>query len=57
MKREPDECWELYDLQKDPHERVNVYDEPQYEDTIAGLKRRLGQLRRQYKDTKDPLKA
>jgi hypothetical protein len=57
MKREPEECWELYDLRNDPHERVNQYDNPEHRDIIASLKRRLEQLRRQYKDTKDPLQT
>ncbi|MHC4353848.1 MAG: sulfatase family protein [Planctomycetota bacterium] len=57
MGRKPDECWELYDLQNDPQERFNIYDRPEHKDAIAGLKRRLSQLRRQYKDTKDPLQV
>jgi arylsulfatase A-like enzyme len=57
MGRRPEECWELYDLGNDPHERFNIYDRPDHKETIAGLKRRLEQLRREYKDTKDPLHA
>jgi arylsulfatase A-like enzyme len=57
MGRKPDECWELYDLENDPQEHFNVYDNPEHRETIAGLKRRLEQLRRQYGDTEDPLKA
>lgn len=57
MGRKPDECWELYDLQNDPREQFNVYDNPEHTETIAGLKRRLEQLRREYGDTEDPLKA
>jgi len=57
MGRKPDECWELYDLQSDPQERFNVYDKPEHKEIITGLKRRLEQLRREYKDTKDPLQA
>ena len=57
MKRKPEECWELYDLHSDPQERFNLYDNPEYKDTIASLKLRLEQLRRQYKDTEDPLRA
>ena len=57
MKRKPEECWELYDLQNDPYERFNLYDNPEHKETIANLKRRLEQLRRQYKDTQDPLRT
>ena len=32
-------------------------EKPEHKDTIASLKRRLVQLRRQYKDTKDPLQT
>jgi len=46
MGQQPDQCWELYDLQKDPREQYNVYDNPENRKTIAGLKRRLEQLRR-----------
>ncbi len=57
MGRKPEECWELYDLRNDPREQINVYDNPEHKETIAGLKRRLDQLRRQYRDTKDPLNS
>ena len=55
--RDPEQCWELYDLQTDPRERTNQYDNPQYSATIADLKRRLRQLRTEYNDTADPLSA
>jgi arylsulfatase A-like enzyme len=57
MNRKRDECWELYDLRQDPYERVNVYDDPEHKETVGRLKRRLSQLRRQYKDTEDPLRT
>ena len=57
MNRKPEECWELYDLSEDPREWVNQYDNPRYEDVIANLKRRLKELRQQYKDTEDPLRT
>lgn len=57
MGCQPDRCWELYDLQADPRELTNQYDNPQYEETIAILKRRLHDLRIQYRDTADPLSA
>ena len=53
----PEKCWELYDLQTDPHERENQYDDPKHEATIAQLKRRLQALREEFKDSADPLKA
>ena len=33
--------WELYDLEKDPHEMNNVYEEPIYETVVAELKKQL----------------
>ena len=33
MGKRPDECWELYDLRDDPHERINIYDLPEHKDT------------------------
>ena len=57
MEQKPEECWELYDLHNDPQEHFNLYDDPRHKDTIVSLKRRLAQLRRQHKDTEDPLRA
>jgi arylsulfatase A-like enzyme len=57
MNRKPEECWELYDLNADPRELVNQCDNPEYKDVIANLKRRLTDLRRQYKDAEDPLQT
>jgi len=55
LGRPPEACWELYDLQKDPREQTNQYDNPAYSDVIANLKRRLKELRVGLKDTTDPL--
>jgi len=55
MGREPERCWELYDLQTDPREQTNQYDNTAYGAIIADLKRRLHQLRSEYNDTADPL--
>ena len=33
--------WELFDLEKDPREMNNVYDDPNYADTVAELKTEL----------------
>jgi arylsulfatase A-like enzyme len=43
--------WELFDLQKDPSEMNNVYNDPTYADEIKQLKTRLLELKKQYKDT------
>ena len=45
--------WELYDLEKDPDELVNQYASPEYAKITAGLKVRLTELRKQYKDDSD----
>lgn len=46
--RRPDECWELYDLQKDPHEHINVYNQSENKIIITALKKKLNQLRLEY---------
>jgi arylsulfatase A-like enzyme len=51
--RDPDTCWELYDLQADPHERVNVYSRAEYQGQIMKLKQELQALRIEFKDTAD----
>ncbi len=42
--------WELYDLQKDPHEMNNLYGKPGYEKITTQLKGQLNQLIDQYDD-------
>jgi arylsulfatase A-like enzyme len=42
-------AWELYDMQKDPSEMNNLYDNPEYVGVIADLKNQLRELRRKYK--------
>ncbi|MEM6277942.1 MAG: sulfatase [Verrucomicrobiota bacterium] len=44
-------AWELYDLEKDPHENVNVYDDPEYAELVGELKGRLAKLRERVGDT------
>jgi len=44
-------AWEFYDLQKDPKELINRYNDPAYAETIAELKDRLQQLRQETGDT------
>jgi arylsulfatase A-like enzyme len=46
----PGNFWELYDLDKDPHELKNLYNEPAYGTTIATLKGQLKELILQYDD-------
>ncbi|WP_346860899.1 sulfatase [uncultured Draconibacterium sp.] len=43
--------WELFDLEKDPNEMVNIYDDPAYTDVQADLHKQLEELRVQYGDT------
>ncbi len=47
------DAWELYDLQKDPHELHNVHDDPAYWDVLTQLKAELEKLRVFYKDTEE----
>ncbi len=42
--------WEFYDLEKDPDELHSVYDDPEYAEAVAELKRELARLRKQYGD-------
>jgi membrane-anchored protein YejM (alkaline phosphatase superfamily) len=42
--------WELYDLEKDPHEMNNLYNEPSYSGLIKELKSNLIKLQEQYQD-------
>ena len=41
--------WELFDLEKDPHELRSVYGEPAYATVVADLKRSLDRLRAELK--------
>ncbi|MFC7339025.1 sulfatase [Haloferula chungangensis] len=42
--------WELYDLEKDPNETVNQYDNPEFANTVKDLKARLAKLRKDIGD-------
>jgi arylsulfatase A-like enzyme len=44
-------AWEFYDLQKDPHELHNVYDDPAYAGPVKELTAELERLRNRYGDT------
>jgi hypothetical protein len=41
--------WELYELNRDPYELNNVYALEDYKRTVYAMKRRLRQLREQYR--------
>lgn len=43
--------WELYDLQKDPHEMKSIYDDPDYAKVRKVLHTQLNELRKKYKDS------
>jgi arylsulfatase A-like enzyme len=46
--------WELFDLQKDPHELRSVYDEPGYAAVVAELKKEVDRLRAELKVPPSP---
>ena len=43
--------WEFYDLEKDPQELNNLYNDPEYQDEIDNMKEKLEELIIQYNDT------
>lgn len=45
--------WEFYDLQEDPDELTNQYNNPAYADRIAEMKVELERLRTEYQDDSD----
>jgi len=54
---DPEACWEFYDLKEDPQELANQYADARYKPIISSLKKQLDALRREFKDTANPLKA
>jgi arylsulfatase A-like enzyme len=46
----PSDAWELFDLDKDPHELKNIYGNKENAPLIASLKMQLNELIRQYDD-------
>jgi arylsulfatase A-like enzyme len=42
--------WELFDLQKDPHELKNLYADPAHAETVKTLKEELYRLKKELKD-------
>jgi arylsulfatase A-like enzyme len=47
---DPVDSWELYDLEKDPNEMLNIYNDPKHAALITSLKKKLAALQIQYKD-------
>lgn len=45
--------WEFYDLEKDPDELSNIYENPEAAPVIAKVKKKLEALRKQYDDDSD----
>ncbi|MCB0840062.1 MAG: sulfatase [Bacteroidetes bacterium] len=45
------DSWELFDLEKDPEEMQNVYDDPAYAEVQEGLHQQLEALREKYGDS------
>ena len=45
--------WEFYDLENDPDELTNEYDNPEYAEAISDMKNELKRLERYYDDTSD----
>ena len=45
------DAWELFDLEKDPQEMRNVYNDKQYQHIAAGLKKKLLSLIKKYEDS------
>jgi arylsulfatase A-like enzyme len=45
--------WEFYDLEKDPDELLNVYDDPAYQTQVEEVRKQLVQLQAAYEDDSD----
>ena len=43
--------WELYDLEKDPSEMNNVYNDPSYKKIVENMHDRLDEMREKYGDS------
>ena len=54
IKTPTDPEWELFDLQKDPHEMNNVYADPAYAPVVKELKAELLRLKAAVGDSDDP---
>jgi arylsulfatase A-like enzyme len=49
--------WELYDIQSDPQEMRNVYNDPSYASIKTDLHKRLKKLMQKYKDSEELAKS
>jgi len=45
--------WEMYDLEKDPHEMQSVYNDPAYADVQQMMHERLTEMRKKYGDSNE----
>ncbi len=45
--------WEMYDLEKDPREMRNIYDDPEYAEVKELMHVRLAEMREKYGDSKE----
>jgi arylsulfatase A-like enzyme len=50
------DAWEFYDLQEDPRELRNAYDDPKYATIIKDMKQELERLREKYSDSDEKAK-
>ena len=45
------DVWEMYDLEKDPSEMKNIYDDPAYADVQQMMHNRFNEMREKYGDS------
>ena len=45
--------WELFDLEKDPHENLNLYKNEGYQKRVSELKSELNELKIHFQDNSD----
>lgn len=43
--------WEMYDLEKDPQEMRNIYNDPEYKDVQIAMHKKLEEVRKYYGDS------
>jgi hypothetical protein len=53
--RRSEDCWEFYNLARDPYELTNRYSDPGYAARVGNLRSRLDALRQECGDTADPV--
>jgi hypothetical protein len=51
------DAWEFYDMQNDPNELNNLYDNDEYSEIITELKQELAKLREKYGDSDELAKT